>query len=454
MKLPEPPVTVTTPNNFAGSQPAAAEPDTVIQVENLSKSYLIGHENVKDESFRELVMRHAANVHRKAADMIRGRQIVQGDVIEEFWALKDISFEVRRGQVLGIIGRNGAGKSTLLKILSRITLPTQGRVRIIGQVASLLEVGTGFHPELTGRENILLNGAILGMSRREIRAKFDAIVSFADIERFLDTPVKRYSSGMYVRLAFSIAAHLTPDILIVDEVLAVGDVAFQKKCLGKMHDVAEAGRTVIFVSHNLAAVMELTDRVLWIERGHLQANGPSRQMISSFLKSTRESSRGVNDLSIYRRSNYCENGCVEISSLTVCGDNIGVASIEMGHPLVIELGITAHRPVESGIIVIHVLNEQLEVITALHSQDAGYEFSLKPGNHKICCRVPAAPLIPGNYLLNFGLAEPNQRPGQPSWDVLELVPGFRVTGDDNLPWMKWSQRPGIVFVDNCEWNKS
>src|SRR6266487_1939103 len=198
--------------------------NNVITVENLSKRYLVGHRaQQQDTTFREMLTREARNFTRKTIDLARGRQIVQGDEVEEFWALKDVRFEVQRGEVLGIIGRNGAGKSTLLKILSRITEPTRGRVIIRGRVASLLEVGTGFHPELTGRENVYLNGAILGMTGREIRKKFDEIVAFAEIEKFLDTPVKRYSTGMYVRLAFAVAAHLEPEILIVDEVLSVGD---------------------------------------------------------------------------------------------------------------------------------------------------------------------------------------------------------------------------------------
>ena len=226
--------------------------DTIISVENLSKRYVIGHESAQRERYtalRDVIAREARNFVRKAADMFHGRQIVQGDETEEIWALRDVSFEVKQGEVVGIIGRNGAGKSTLLKILSRITEPSEGRVRLRGRVGSLLEVGTGFHPELTGRENIYLNGAILGMTHAEIRRKFDEIVAFAEIEKFLDTPVKRYSSGMYVRLAFAVAAHLEPEILIVDEVLAVGDAQFQKKCLAKMGDVAGHGRTVLFVSH-------------------------------------------------------------------------------------------------------------------------------------------------------------------------------------------------------------
>ena len=223
--------------------------DTVISVENLSKSYLVGHRFAQRERYtalRDVIAREARNFTRKAVDLVRGRQIVQGDEVEEFWALKDVSFDVKQGEVLGIIGRNGAGKSTLLKVISRITEPTRGRIRIRGRVASLLEVGTGFHPELTGRENIFLNGAVLGMKRAEIKQKFDEIVAFAEVERFLDTPVKRYSSGMYVRLAFAVAAHLEPEILIVDEVLAVGDAEFQKKCLGKMQNVTQQlGRTII-----------------------------------------------------------------------------------------------------------------------------------------------------------------------------------------------------------------
>lgn len=261
--------------------------DVVIRAENVGKRYLLGHQSASREGYtalRDLLGRSVKNLGRSALDMIRGRQIVAGDEVEEFWALKDVSFEISRGDVVGIIGRNGAGKSTLLKILSRITEPTTGRIEIRGRVASLLEVGTGFHPELTGRENIYLNGAILGMSRAEIRQKFDEIVAFAEVEQFLDTPVKRYSSGMYVRLAFAVAAHLEPEILVVDEVLAVGDAEFQKKCLGKMQDVAGRGRTVLFVSHNLNAIESLCSRAILLERGRLRADDRDvRQVIHGYL---------------------------------------------------------------------------------------------------------------------------------------------------------------------------
>jgi lipopolysaccharide transport system ATP-binding protein len=245
--------------------------DTVIRAEGLGKKYVIGHQTARGAqgSFREAVAGLVKGLSRSLASMARGQALIVGDATEEFWALKDVSFEIKRGEVLGIIGRNGAGKSTLLKILSRITEPTEGRAEIHGRVASLLEVGTGFQPELTGRENIYLNGAILGMARAEIRQRFDEIVAFAGVERFLDTPVKRYSSGMYVRLAFAVAAHLEPEILIVDEVLAVGDEEFQKKCLGKMGAAAKEGRTVILVSHNMNSVERLSRRLCFLQQGRI-----------------------------------------------------------------------------------------------------------------------------------------------------------------------------------------
>ncbi len=277
----------------------------VISVENLSKRYVIGHQRAKGDGLRHRIEAAARAPWRWLKAKAEGRRaqskehgVLPGSALsapgsllpapprEEFWALKDVSFEVKQGEVVGIIGRNGAGKSTLLKILSRITEPTDGRVRIKGRVASLLEVGTGFHPELTGRENIYLNGAILGMSKAEIRGKFDEIVAFSEIEKFLDTPVKRYSSGMYVRLAFAVAAHLEPEILIVDEVLAVGDVEFQRKCLGKMREVSRvSSRIVLFVSHNMAAIKSLTTRALLLERGQIAYAGRPEDAITNYLDS-------------------------------------------------------------------------------------------------------------------------------------------------------------------------
>jgi lipopolysaccharide transport system ATP-binding protein len=263
--------------------------DPIITVENLSKKYLIAHRtgpqgHARYVALRDVIGREMGHLARKTINVARGRELMSGDVVEEFWALKDLSFKVKRGEALGIIGRNGAGKSTLLKILSRITEPTRGRVTLRGRVASLLEVGTGFHPELTGRQNIFLNGAILGMTRPEIKSKLDEIVAFAEVENFLDTPVKRFSSGMYVRLAFAVAAHLEPEILVVDEVLAVGDTEFQKKCLGKMDEVSRMeGRTVLFVSHNMVAMDQLCQTCIWLDQGSVRRSGSTSDVIRAYL---------------------------------------------------------------------------------------------------------------------------------------------------------------------------
>lgn len=255
------------------SQPA-------IKVENLGKEYLVGHATQTHTTFYDLLADTLKRPFQRSGKD-RQNELAQ---IEHFWALKDVSFEIQPGEVVGVIGRNGAGKSTLLKILSRITAPTRGRISVQGRLASLLEVGTGFHPELSGRENIFLNGAILGMSRKEVARKFDEIVEFAEVEKFIDTPVKRYSSGMYVRLAFGVAAHLEPEILIIDEVLAVGDAKFQKRCLGKMKDVASQGRTVLFVSHNMLAVQRLCDRAIWLSSGQVKADGHVNEVVGNYLR--------------------------------------------------------------------------------------------------------------------------------------------------------------------------
>jgi lipopolysaccharide transport system ATP-binding protein len=258
--------------------------NVAIKVENLSKKYIISHEKANgNDNFREAIIGSTKKIITSLNPFSRTN--TQDDLTqEEFWALNDISFEINQGDKVGIIGRNGAGKSTLLKVLSRITEPTSGKIHINGRIASLLEVGTGFHPELTGRENIFLNGAILGMSRAEIRLKFDEIVAFAEVEKFLDTPVKRYSSGMYVRLAFAVAAHLEPEILVVDEVLAVGDVEFQKKCLGKMSEVSKEGRTILFVSHNMNAIEQLCNKAIMLNKGSLiMQNDDVRKVIREYL---------------------------------------------------------------------------------------------------------------------------------------------------------------------------
>jgi lipopolysaccharide transport system ATP-binding protein len=263
--------------------------DTVIRVENLGKRYTLGHQrHTSGNGLRHAIQDALSAPFRKLlrnSTTTKNIASAQSACTEDFWALKDVNFEVKRGDVVGIIGRNGAGKSTLLKILSRITEPTTGSIELDGRVASLLEVGTGFHPELSGRENIFLNGAILGMTRAEVKSKFDEIVAFAEVEKFLDTPVKRYSSGMYVRLAFAVAAHLEPEILIVDEVLAVGDAEFQKKCVGKMQDVAKGGRTVLFVSHNMKAIQNLCKKGIILESGRLKHAGTTDESLRIYSES-------------------------------------------------------------------------------------------------------------------------------------------------------------------------
>lgn len=259
--------------------------DTVISAENISKAYRLGQ--IGGGSLREDFARWSARLLRKPDPLLKvGQEHHARKIGEQFWALDDVNFQVKRGEVLGVIGRNGAGKSTLLKILSQVTMPTTGQIKLKGRIASLLEVGTGFHPELTGRENVFLNGAILGMTKAEIRRKFDEIVAFSEIQDFIDTPVKRYSSGMYVRLAFAVAAHLEPEILIVDEVLAVGDAEFQKKCIGKMQDVSKGGRTVLFVSHNMAAVTSLCTSGILMKGGRVAAMGPVSKCIDAYLGTT------------------------------------------------------------------------------------------------------------------------------------------------------------------------
>ena len=264
-------------------------PNIVINARGLGKKYSIAHQTRRERNtlLRDVLAMKSRAFFQKAKDVIHGRPVIVGDEVEEFWALKDVNFEIARGDVVGVIGRNGAGKSTLLKVLSRITDPSEGKVEIRGRIASLLEVGTGFHSELTGRENIFLNGSILGMTRGEIKRKFDEIVAFSGVEQFLDTPVKRYSSGMYTRLAFAVSAHVEPDILVVDEVLSVGDAAFQDKCLGRMQDMStKEGRTILFVSHNLTAIAALCKTGILLSQGQASYVGPINATIDAYMHQT------------------------------------------------------------------------------------------------------------------------------------------------------------------------
>jgi lipopolysaccharide transport system ATP-binding protein len=377
--------------------------DVVIHAEGLGKKYLIGHqaEGERYTALRDVLARTARGLVRSAGDMMRGRPLVGGDEVEEFWALKDVSFTVNRGEVVGIIGRNGAGKSTLLKILSRITEPSAGRVTIRGRVASLLEVGTGFHPELTGRENIYLNGAILGMTRAEIRKRFDEIVAFAEVEKFLDTPVKRYSSGMYVRLAFAVAAHLEPEILLVDEVLAVGDAEFQRKCLGKMGQIAGVGgRTVLFVSHNLAAIQRICVSGIALANGTLRRQGTVDSVVREYLPPS-----GAGGFSTPRSTT---NGFY-VEKISVIDP---VSQIEKTpstwSSVIFRVYFHSPRIINNGSVVFQIQSQSGDLIFFSSSKpDCNVAVPFAVGINQVDIHLEKLLLSAGRYVLGAGLAIPN-----------------------------------------------
>lgn len=376
--------------------------DVVISVENLSKRYLVGHKTAQAEhrpDFREIISRNVNSFARKTRDILSGRPIVQGDEVEEFWALKDVSFEVRQGERLGIIGRNGAGKSTLLKILSRITEPTKGRVRITGRVASLLEVGTGFHPELSGRENIYLNGAMLGMRRAEVHRKFDEIVDFAEVEKFLDTPVKHYSSGMYVRLAFAVAAHLEPEILIVDEVLAVGDAMFQKKCLGKLGQFGSEGKTVLFVSHNLSAIRKMCDSAIWLDAGMKKIQAGVTHVVSMYLDSTHNAESEQFQTLVAPKADIT-NICLR--------DSNGNILETIDTDTEINFHITYSIKISGRInMVLNLSKDDCFAFQSINNHDPHYLQKKDIGTYCSVCILPAHFLNNGNYILSLTVFEEN-----------------------------------------------
>jgi len=371
--------------------------NTIIRVENLGKKYVIGHQ--KQERYtalRDVIANGAKSVGRKLL-----KPLGKGDAdptVEEFWALKDVSFEIQQGDRVGIIGRNGAGKSTLLKILSRITEPTTGSIRIKGRVASLLEVGTGFHPELTGRENIYLNGAILGMSKAEIKRKFDEIVAFAEVEKFLDTPVKRYSSGMYVRLAFAVAAHLEPEILVVDEVLAVGDAQFQKKCLGKMEDVGKEGRTVLFVSHQMSAIEKLCSRVVVLRSGLIKFDGDNKSAINFYLSDLEEQTRETK-LTDIKRSGTGEIVITDFYIENTAGNSLISAACGEDLVLIFEYKKNTKKKLKNVSVGFSIHNALGDTLSVFYSDYAGTTFSSIPHVGKLKCRIKDFPYSRGRYLV-------------------------------------------------------
>lgn len=379
--------------------------DTVIKVENLSKKYILSHQSQERyTALRDVITNGVKRLGRKLFSpfTLHPSQDSFSDAREEFFALRDVSFEIKQGDRVGIIGRNGAGKSTLLKILSRITEPTSGRIEITGRVASLLEVGTGFHPELTGRENIFLNGAILGMGKAEIKRKFDEIVAFAEVEKFLDTPVKRYSSGMYVRLAFSVAAHLEPEILIVDEVLAVGDAQFQKKCLGKMEEVGKEGRTVLFVSHNMAAIQNLCLSGMVLKNGSKLFYGSQTEAINIYLSSLKDS-----DL-LADRSDRKGSGTIRVTRISFkdqSGQEIDTLMSGQDIDILLHYKIRPEITVRRAITSIQFRTSMDIPVFLQHNRLTADEFGPIASDGIFRCRIKRLPLPPAAYRLDYSIIE-------------------------------------------------
>jgi lipopolysaccharide transport system ATP-binding protein len=408
--------------------------DIAIRAQNLSKSYQITHS--AGRSYKTLQEEVVALVKRPFSkrDAVPDR--------ETFWALKDVSFEVRHGEVLGIIGRNGAGKSTLLKVLSRITKPTSGYADVYGRIGSLLEVGTGFHPELTGRENIFLSGAVLGMTRRDIKKHFDEIVAFAETEQFLDTPAKRYSSGMYMRLAFAVAAHLEPEVLIIDEVLAVGDAEFQKKCLGKMREVAHSGRTVLFVSHQLGAIEQLCTRVIWLDAGTVRQSGQTREMVAAYL-SALSSGQFVAQ----------KRGAFQVTDITLRNaDGVATNVFAPGDDIDIQVHYSADRRFEKPYLWISIDSQWGPLCSANMVMDGRYP-DMFEGEGFIGCRFKNVPLLPQTYTLQMAIHTNN---GEQTLFAAQEIGSFEVAGrlsDYGLYGARANvhARESTPFVNPYEW---
>jgi lipopolysaccharide transport system ATP-binding protein len=405
-----------------------------ISVENLSKRYRLG---ARDNSYRTVRDLLSFSPKRKEAT-------------RELWALRDVNTTIADGEAVGLIGHNGAGKSTLLKILSRITEPTDGRVLLHGRVASLLEVGTGFHPELTGRENVYLNGAILGMTRAEIRRDFDAIVAFADIERFLDTPVKHYSSGMYVRLAFAVAAHLTPEILLVDEVLAVGDLEFQRRCLGRMGEVARSGRTVVFVSHNLASIEALCPRSILMRGGQIAEDGQTSRVIGKYT--AHRGGESMFDLRAF--TDRQGSGAARITAVELLdGQGSQIDAIEFREPIRLRLHYESSATLPGCAFGFALLSDRNERVVLSETTDVGKTFDVAPGTGAVECLLRAPNLLPGIYRFEFWISSV---PGYEYADHLRMIGAMEITANlvEGLNVAAITAGPvrGHVYMDSL-WSK-
>lgn len=407
-----------------------------ISIEHLSKRYRLG-----------ALRQDYATLRDRLAGMFRRRE--QAEEETELWALRDVTFDIPRGEALGLIGHNGAGKSTLLKILSRITEPTEGRAVLRGRVASLLEVGTGFHPELTGRENIFLNGAILGMSRAEIVRNFDAIVAFAEVQRFLETPVKRYSSGMYVRLAFAIAAHLTPEILLVDEVLAVGDIEFQRRCLGRMNEVARSGRTVVFVSHNLSSIEALCPQTVLMSRGRVEHMGPTREVLARYL--SKRGAAAVLDLRAFTEREGAGRARITGMEILDATGTEPLDAIGFRQTFRVRYFFHARERVPGASFGFGLLSNTAERIFITESWESGKTFNLEPGDGSIDCVIEAPNVVPGTYRFELWISDV---PGVQATDYLRVIGEMEVTvgdtgeGDERVTSLASGVR-GVIYVDTA-----
>lgn len=420
--------------------------DTIITVDNLSKRYRLGQ--IGATTLRESVDRWWGRLRGRPPmaaihnlDPKRHTPVASHSSANEFWALRDVSFEVKRGEVLGIIGRNGAGKSTLLKILSRITEPTSGKAILRGRVASLLEVGTGFHPELSGRENVFLNGVILGMRRAEISSKFDEIVAFSELDKFIDTPVKRYSSGMYVRLAFAVAAHLDPEILLVDEVLAVGDVAFQKKCLGKMGEVIQQGRTVLFVSHNMAAINELCARCIVLNSGKNEFIGDTAHAINQYYEDTLQFPVSVETENVIRPDFISEKTVLRFVRLELLSSE-KKASVKEGEPLKLRCYFEVYAEARNVVFGLSIQYGNIQLIGGRSLNDIGMSKSISKGQYYINITLNDHPLKAGIYTIAI-----EARTAERSLDYLPNIMLLKITekNSSQTPWIEQSE--GKIKVD-------
>ncbi len=403
-----------------------------IRIEGLSKRFRLGQQGRGVSSLREAITAGVRSIVGTTRDK-------NDKASRDLWALRGLSCDIPAGQAVGVIGHNGAGKSTLLKVLSEITSPTEGRVEVTGRLASLLEVGTGFHPELTGRENIYLNGAILGMTRREISSKFDDIVAFAEVDRFLDTPVKRYSSGMYTRLAFAVAAHLEPDILVVDEVLAVGDAAFQKKCLGKMSDVAHEGRTVLFVSHNMGAIRSLCDRAILLERGKLMADGTPDEVIDAYLDAGANDTEHDGEL-FFDGEQRPGDDQLRLTQLRLLGPSGRPQSaFTVTAPIQIEIGYEVLRPIRGMRVNLQLLTHDGQIAFTTCDQDA--QISEMPvGEYRSVCTVPSGLLNLGAYCVSISAGIPGVKRFLAEPQKMSFVTTGASNGGSSFP-EAW---PGVV----------